>query len=121
MDITVILPPTNKAGNDLVSILEKDGKQKEFKKVVQLITSYTNVNTHFLDRQVLMQYVYDAIYKDYILKIKEKIEQKYVSYVLNILHKKYVDFLIELRKLLDLCEEFNQDDIDVHSNDNQND
>lgn len=105
MDITAILPPTNKAGNDLISILEQDGKQKEFKKIVGLMTSYTNVNQHLLLQQVTMQYVYDTVYRDYMEKAKAKFEQKYSSYVLNILHKKYVDFLIELRKMLELCED----------------
>jgi hypothetical protein len=105
MDITVILPPTNKAGNDLVSILEQDGKQKEFKKVVSLISSYTNVNQYLLSQQVTMQYVYDVVYKDYINKTKEKFEPKYGSYVLNILHTKYVDILIEMRKMIALCDE----------------
>lgn len=122
MDITAILPPTNKAGNDLINILEQDGKQKEFKKIVGLMASYTNVNKHLLARQVTMQYVYDAVYRDYIEKIKTKFEQKYSSYVLNILHKKYVDFLIELRKILELCEEqsiiSNNEDIDKDIDEN---
>lgn len=116
MDITIILPPTNKAGTDLISILEQDGKQKEFKKVVSLMTSYTTANQHLLTRHVTMQYAYDVIYRDYIEKIKIKFEQKYCSYVLNILHKKYVDFLIELREKLELCE-VTTDEENIEEND----
>jgi hypothetical protein len=100
MDITSILPSTNKAGKDLISILETDGKQKEFKKLVSLITSYAKINQHLLQQKVSMQYVYDIIYRDYVVKIQKKFEQKYGSYMLNILHKKYVDYLIELKEML---------------------
>ena len=100
MDITLILPSTNKAGQDLISILETDGKQKEFKKLVSLITSYANINQYLLQQKVSMQYVYDIIYRDYVVKIQKKFEQKYSSYMLNILHKKYVDYLIELKEML---------------------
>lgn len=105
MDITAILPATNKAGISLIKILENDGKQNEFKKIVTLITSYSNVNQHLLLKQVTMQYVYDSIYNDYKNRINNKFENKYASYILCILHKKYVDFLIELRKMLELCDE----------------
>lgn len=104
MDITIILPRTNKAGCDLVSILEKDNQQKLFKKIVSLITSYININRKLLTQQVIIQYVYDIIYKDYVTKIKERYASKYASYVLNILHTKYVDFLTELNQLAQLYE-----------------
>jgi hypothetical protein len=111
MDITTILPSTNKAGQDLVSILEKDGKQKEFKKLVSLITSYANINQYLLHQKVTTQYVYDVIYRDYVGKIKKNFEQKYASYMLNILHKKYVDYLIELREMIALYETDHSDSL----------
>lgn len=119
MDITAILPPTNKAGLNFISILEKDGKQSEFKKIVTIIRSYTNANQHLLSKQVTMQYPYDVIYKDYMQKITEKFEEKYASYVLCILRKKYVDYLTDLRQLLDLCNEC-QTLSDYENNDNLN-
>lgn len=108
MDITAILPPTNKAGLDLIKMLKEDNKQNEFKKVVKIIKSYTNVNQDLLEKQVTTQYVYDIIYKDFVVQIKLKIAEKYCSHVLNILHKKYVDFLSDMRNLMELCEDFNQ-------------
>ncbi len=105
IDITVILPPTNKAGLNLASILKKDSMQKEFKKVVSIIRSYNNANQHLLERQVTMQYIYDILYDDYKNKIKTKFIPKYGSYVLCILHKKYVDFLNELKEFNELIGE----------------
>lgn len=100
MDITAILPPTNKAGKDLIKILEKDNNSNVFKKVINVISSYSYINQQLLAQQITMQYIYDLVYSDFIIKIKNKFEPKYCSYVLNILHKKYTDFLREMRDLI---------------------
>lgn len=118
MDITVILPSTNKAGNDLVKILEQDGKQKEFKKVVVIIRSYMDINRHLLTRQVTMQYLYDTVYRDFVEKTKTKFYPKYSSYILSILHTKYVDYLIELKNLLELCDETDINNIEENTEEN---
>lgn len=114
MDITVILPSTNKAGKDLICMLEQDSNQKDFKKIVSTITSYMCINRHLLERQVIMQNVYDIIYRNYIEQIKKNFNSKYTSHILSILHTKYVDYLIELKKMLEseLYEEYNNNHIE---------
>ena len=90
LDITSMLPPGNKAGQALADILIRDGKDELFSKVVFLISKYCEKNQVLVDKNITNQYFYDLIFKDYKARIPKIItNEKYASYVLNILSTKY--------------------------------
>jgi hypothetical protein len=102
MDITVIVPPTNKAGQTLVKMLEEDNKHDEFRKIITILTGYCKINKYLLGNNVVAQYVYDVIYNDYKSKIVDKFDKKYETYILCLLHTKYDNFLTEMRDMVEL-------------------
>ena len=97
MDITSIVSKTNKAGIALIDMLQRDNNEKEYNKIIIILTKYSMYSRELLTRNVFNDYFYDLVYEDYKNKINKNIDTEYVAYVLNILHTKYKDYINEMR------------------------
>lgn len=113
MDITAFVSKQNKAGIALVDILTKDNNEKEFHKIVSLLNRYCCAIRELISANIFNDYFYNLVYDDYKNRITTNINEKYSSYVLNILHTKYKNFydeVTQLRSLYDNTDNVNDDE-----------
>jgi hypothetical protein len=116
LDITSITSKNNKAALYLVDLLIKNKDEHIFPTIRLLLSKVDKKFNYLFENGIFSDYMYDLVYDDYKRKIEERINDKYKSFVLNIMCAKYKLYIEKIKKI---CENSDADTDDDYANDSE--
>jgi hypothetical protein len=120
LDITSIASENNKAAKYLIDLLIRNKDEYIFIKIKLLLSKVDTKFKYLFENGIFSNYMYDLVYNDYKSKIEEKINEKYQSFVLNIMRTKYKTYLEKIKKLYDNYDDDDNDNDYVYHIDKVN-
>ena len=101
LDITSIASKNNKAAMYLIDLLIKNKDEHIFPTVRTLLSKVDEKFNYLFENGIFSDYMYDLVYDDYKRKVEERINEKYKSFVLNIMCTKYKLYIEKIKTIYD--------------------
>lgn len=99
LDITSIASKNNKAALYLVDLLIKNKDEHIFPTIRSLLSKVDEKFNYLFENGIFSDYMYDLVHDDYKRKVEERINEKYKSFVLNIMCTKYKLYIEKIKKI----------------------